>query len=102
MAKFNVKNIIGEIKVTTEWASYLVFLSAVALLYIYLLHRTDNFVRDIEKTKKNLVELRAENITLKTEIMKNRSRQNMEYRLVSRSVKEPNKAIKVLVKANAD
>jgi len=46
------------------------------------------------------VELRAENITLKSEIMKNRSRANLEERLAERGVKEPNRAVKVIRKAN--
>ncbi len=85
-----------ELKLTTEWINYLVFLFGVALLYIYLTHRTDNIVRDIESTKKVLVEKRAENITLKSEIMKNRSRANLEERLAERGVKEPNRAVKVI------
>ncbi len=89
-----------ELKLTTEWITYLLFLFALALLYIYLAHRTDNIVRDIERAKKNLVELRAENITLKSEIMKNRSRANLEERLAEREVKEPNRAVKVIRKAN--
>ncbi len=89
-----------ELKLTTEWITYLLFLFALALLYIYLAHRTDNIVRDIERAKKNLVELRAENITLKSEIMKNRSRANLEERLAERGVKEPNRAVKVIRKTN--
>lgn len=89
-----------ELKLTTEWINYLLFLFVAALLYIYLAHRTDNIVRDIERTKKNLVELRAENITLKSEIMKNRSRANLEERLANRGVKEPNRAVKVIRKSN--
>lgn len=78
---------------TTEWINYLLFLCGIALLYIYLTHRTDNIVRDIEKAKKNLVELRAENITLKAEIIQQRSRTNLEERLLERGVKEPNKPV---------
>ena len=52
-----------------------------------------NIVRDIEKSKKNLIELRAEDITLKSEIIQNRSRENLERRLEESGVKEPNKAI---------
>ena len=89
-----------ELKLTTEWITYLLFFFVAALLYIYLAHRTDNIVRDIERTKKNLVELRAENITLKSEIMKNRSRANLEERLADRGVKEPNRAVKVIRKSN--
>ena len=89
-----------ELKLTTEWITYLLFVFALALLYIYLAHRTDNIVRDIERAKKNLVELRAENITLKSEIMKNRSRANLEERLAERGVKEPNRAVKVIRKTN--
>lgn len=91
-----------ELKLTTEWINYLLFLFGVALLYIYLTHRTDNIVRDIESTKKNLVEKRAENITLKSEIMKNRSRANLEERLAERGVKEPNRAVTIIRKQKDD
>lgn len=91
-----------ELKLTTEWINYLIFLFGVALLYIYLTHRTDNIVRDIEATKKNLVEKRAENVTLKSEIMKNRSRSNLEKRLAVRGVKEPNRASTVIKKGEND
>lgn len=77
----------------SEWVSYLLFLAALALVYIYLSHRTDNIVRDIEESKKNLVELRAENITLKSEIIQQSSRENLEHRLEGRAVKESDKAI---------
>tara|TARA_B110000093_G_scaffold58068_1_gene62672 strand:- start:397 stop:702 length:306 start_codon:yes stop_codon:yes gene_type:complete len=85
-----------DFTLTTEWIYYLGFLFTLALLYIYLTHRTDNIVREIESTKRDLVELRAENITLKSGIMKNRSRANLESRLSNRGVKEPNRAVKVI------
>jgi cell division protein FtsL len=91
-----------EFKLTAEWIYYLVFLFVLSLLYIYLSHYTDNIVRDIETTKKNLTELRAENITLKSEIMKNRSRENLEIRLAERGVKEPNRAVHVIRKTDVD
>ncbi len=91
------KNIpMSDFALTSEWMYYLAFLFVMALLYIYLTHRTDNIVRDIETTKKNIVELRAENITLKSGIMKNRSRANLEERLATRGVKEPNKAVTII------
>lgn len=96
MAKQKKSIATPEIKLTAEWINYLIFLFVVALLYIYLTHRTDNIVRDIESTKKSLVEKRAENITLKSEIMKNRSRANLEERLAERGVKEPNRAVKII------
>jgi len=98
MAKEKKSNSASEFVITAEWIYYLLFLGGIALLYIYLTHRTDNIVRDIETTKKNLIELRAENITLKSEIMKNRSRSNLEARLFERGVKEPNRAVKVIKK----
>lgn len=89
---------IADYGLTSEWAKFLVFLFGLALVYIYLSHRTDNIVRDISSTKKDLVELRAENITLKSEIMQKRSRENLEERLKKRGVKEPNRAIRVIRK----
>ncbi|MFY0644612.1 MAG: hypothetical protein JXR19_09130 [Bacteroidia bacterium] len=82
-----------EIRLTSEWINYLLFLGGLALVYIYLTHRTDNIVRDIDKAEKELVELRAENITLKSEIIQKRSRSNIEQRLEGRGVKEPNRAV---------
>ncbi len=100
MAKDKKSNSASETMLPAEWIYYLLFLAGLTLLYIYLTHRTDNIVRDIEKTKKGLVELRAENITLKSEIMKNRSRANLEERLESRGVNEPNRAIKIIKTEN--
>ena len=102
MAKQKKSILTPELKLTTEWINYLIFLFGVALLYIYLTHRTDNIVRDIESTKKSLVEKRAENITLKSELMKNRSRANLEERLAERGVKEPNRAVTVIRKQKDD
>ena len=100
MAKDKKSTSTSDFTIATEWIYYLIFLVGLAMLYIYLMHHTDNIVRDIEATKKNLVELRAENITLKSEIMKNRSRQNLEERLAERGVKEPNRAVNVIIKSN--
>ena len=88
----------NDLRLTPEWIYYLFFLFGLALTYIYLSHRTDNIVRDIESTKKNLIELRAENITLKSDIMKNRLRENLEKRLSHRDVKEPNRAVTLIKK----
>ena len=79
---------------TTEWINFLLFLGGLALIYIYLTHRTDNIVRDIDRTKKEIVELRAENITLKSEIIQERSRESIARRLELKALKEPNKAVK--------
>ena len=83
----------AEARITQEWVAYLGVLFLLAMVYIYMAHRTDNLVREISKVKANLVELRAENITLKSEVMSIRSRENIEKRLESRGVKEPNRPI---------
>jgi cell division protein FtsB len=100
MAKTTRRKFTIDSELPSEWIIYLLFLSAIALLYIYFSHRTDNLVRDIEKTKKNLVELRAENITLKAELIRNRSRDMMEQKLEEKRIEEPNRAIKVIVKSD--
>lgn len=92
----------NDLRLTPEWIYYLFFLFGLALTYIYLSHRTDNIVRDIESTKKNLIELRAENITLKSDIMKNRLRENLEKRLSHRDVKEPNRAVTLIKKHDVE
>jgi hypothetical protein len=92
----------NDLRLTPEWIYYLFFLFGLALTYIYLSHRTDNIVRDIESTKKNLIELRAENITLKSDIMNNRLRENLEKRLSHRDVKEPNRAVTLIKKHDVE
>jgi hypothetical protein len=92
----------NDLRLTPEWIYYLFFLFGLALTYIYLSHRTDNIVRDIESTKKNLIELRAENITLKSDIMKNRLRENLEKRLSHRDVKEPNRSVTLIKKHDVE
>jgi len=91
-----------ELRLTPEWIYYLFFLFGLALVYIYLSHRTDNIVREIESTKQNLIELRAENITLKSDIMKNRLRENLEKRLAEKGVKEPNRAVTKIQKGDGE
>lgn len=91
-----------ELRLTPEWINYLFFLFGLALVYIYLSHRTDNIVREIESTKQNLIELRAENITLKSDIMKNRLRENLEKRLAEKGVKEPNRAVTKIQKGDGE
>ena len=93
MAENKNKNIPWNERFSLEWIGYLLFVSVLALVYIYLAHRTDNRVRDIDKVKKNLVELRAEHITLKSEIIQKSSRTNVEARLEAKGVKEPNRAV---------
>ena len=91
-----------EFRLSPEWMYYLLFLFTLALTYIYLSHRTDNIVRDIESTKRNLIELRAENITLKSEIMKNRLRENLEVRLKEKGVKEPYRAVTLIKEGHGE
>lgn len=93
MAESKDTNTTWQGGIQTEWVAFLLFLSALALVYIYLAHRTDNMVRDIEKTKKELVELRAEHITLKSEIIQKSTRTHVAERLQSRQVGEPDKAV---------
>ncbi len=48
---------------------YFLFLSALAVLYIYNGHYSDNTVKDINKTSKELKELQYEYKSLKSEVM---------------------------------
>lgn len=58
-------------------------------------------VREIEKTKQNIVELRAENITLKSEIIQRSSRKGVEERLAPYGIKEPNRPIIKIIRKDA-
>jgi len=48
---------------------YFLFLSVLAVLYIYNGHYSDNTVKDINKTSKELKELQYEYKSLKSEVM---------------------------------
>ncbi|MDC0579801.1 FtsL-like putative cell division protein [Bacteroidia bacterium] len=102
MKKVNKTNTAQDFKLSPEWGFYLFFLFCLALVYIYLSHRTDNIVRDIETSKQNLIELRAENVTLKSDVMRYRLRQNLEERLEDKGIKEPNKPITIIKSNNGE
>jgi hypothetical protein len=48
---------------------YFLFLAALAVLYIYNGHYSDNTIKDIDKTSKQVKELQYEYKTIKSEVM---------------------------------
>ncbi len=89
-----------DFSIADEWTGFFFFLLLLAMAYIYLSHRTDSIVRKIETAKRNLVELRAENVTLKSEVMQSKSRENLEVRLSEKGVKEPNRVVNLIKNRN--
>jgi regulatory protein YycI of two-component signal transduction system YycFG len=89
-----------DVLVSAEWVYYFLFLTILAMVYIYINHRVENTIRNINKVKNELIELRAENITLKSEIIKNSSVGAVEHRLQSTGIKSPNKPVYKIVIPN--
>lgn len=101
MSKGKSKNIkILNVLIGEQWIYYFLFLAVLALVYIAINHRVENIVRNVNKTKNELIELRAENITLKSEIIKNSSVGSVEDRLKETGIKSPTKPLKKVVIPN--
>jgi predicted membrane protein len=89
-----------DVIVSAEWVYYFLFLTILAMVYIYINHRVENTLRNVNKVKNELIELRAENITLKSEIIKNSSVGSVERRLERTGIKSPNKPVYKIVIPN--
>jgi cell division protein FtsB len=99
--KSKSKNIkVLNVLIGEQWIYYFLFLAIIALVYIAINHRVENIVRNVNKTKNELIELRAENITLKSEIIKNSSVGSVEDRLQGTGIKSPTKPLKKIVIPN--
>ena len=71
----NIKWMVTRFARPGVWVPYLLFIALLSIPYIYLSHRSDNQLREIERLRKANKELRAEYITIKSELMRS-SRQS--------------------------
>lgn len=76
-----------------DWLPYSLLLIVLAIVYINLTHRSDNTVRKTQKLEKDIRELRAEYITLKSEVMQKSTRSYLAEKLKDQGLKQPNRAI---------
>lgn len=70
-----IRGIVSGFTKPSVWIPYLLFLALLSVPYIYLSHRSDNQLRAIERLQKENKDLRAEYITIKSELMRS-SRQS--------------------------
>jgi len=81
----------------TRFLPFVLFLSGLLLVYIFLTHRTDRKIRKTEKLSKEVKELYSEFITLQTEILNAGRSTNLESKMLKYGIKpatEPPKIIK--------
>jgi len=71
----------------TRHLPFVLFLSGLLLVYIFLTHRTDRKLRKIEKLNKEVKELYSEYITLQTEILNGSRGSNLEEKMAKYGIK---------------
>jgi cell division protein FtsL len=75
----------------TKYLPFVLFLSAVLLVYIFFTHRTERKVRKIEKLNKEVKELYSEYITLQTELLNGSRSSNLESKMLNKGIKPSDK-----------
>jgi cell division protein FtsL len=71
----------------TRYLPFVLFLSGILLVYIFLTHRTERKIRKIEKLNREVKELYSEYITLQTEILNNSRSTNLEQKMLNQGIK---------------
>ena len=75
----------------TKYLPFVLFLSAVLLVYIFFTHRTERKVRKIEQLNKEVKELYSEYITLQTELLNGSRSSNLEQKMLGKGIKPSTK-----------
>lgn len=71
----------------TKYLPFVLFLSGILLVYIFLTHRTEKKIRKIEKLNREVKELYSEYITLQTEILNGSRSSNLEQKMLIKGIK---------------
>lgn len=71
----------------TKHLPFVLFLSGILLVYIFLTHRTEKKIRKIEKLNREVKELYSEYITLQTEILNGSRSSNLEQKMLKQGIK---------------
>ncbi len=71
----------------TRFLPFLLFLSGIMIIYIFLSHRTERKIRKIEKLNREVKELYSEYITLQTEILNGSRSSNLEQLMLEKGIK---------------
>ena len=71
----------------TRHLPFVLFLSGILLVYIFLTHRTERKIREIETLNREVKELYSEYITLQTEILNGSRSSNLEQKMLNQGIK---------------
>jgi len=88
----DLKNIAGEIlndpKSRHNWTYFLVYLIFLALIYIYNTHHAEKLIIQSDKVEDEIKELRAEYLTIKSELEYKSKQSQIADKLADRGIKE--------------
>ena len=87
--KFDVKRILGE-GVPVQVVPPVGFVALLALIYIYSNLRAENKIREIDKTKQEVADIRADVTTLEAEYMKSSMQSEVSKRMEALEIYELN------------
>ena len=87
--KFDVKRILGE-GVPVQLVPPVGFVVLLALIYIYSNLRAENKIREIDKTKQEVADIRADVTTLEAEYMKSSMQSEVSKRMEALEIYELN------------
>ena len=87
--KFDVKRILGE-GVPVQLVPPVGFVALLALIYIYSNLRAENKIREIDKTKQEVADIRADVTTLEAEYMKSSMQSEVSKRMEALEIYELN------------
>jgi hypothetical protein len=80
----------------TKHLPFILFLSGLLVVYIYITHRTERKLRAINTSTKEVKELYSEYITLQTEILNGSRSSNLEQKMLDYGIKPPTETPKII------
>lgn len=94
-----VKNILGGAYISTgtfKFFRYLLYLALLAFIYIANNYYAENNIREINKLRKELKELRYEYINVKTQLMHIEKQSQIEKKLERKGIKKNKQPVKTI------
>jgi hypothetical protein len=94
-----VKNVLGGDLISTgtfKFFRYLLYLGLLAFIYIANNYYAENNIRQINKLRKDLKELRYEYINVKTTLMQTEKQSQIAKKLEKKGIKKNNQPIKII------
>ncbi len=94
-----IKNVLGGDFISTgtfKFFRYLLYLGLLAFIYIANNYYAENNIREINKLRKDLKELRYEYINVKTMLMQIEKQSQIAKKLEKRGIKKNNQPVKII------